>query len=110
MHGVRPALFHPKALEAIRSFPKSARREMGESILELQKGSHLTMPRSRPIPAVGPGVQEIRVRDAAGIYRAFYLQKSERGVMVFHAFEKRSAKTPRSEIELGRSRLREMPL
>jgi phage-related protein len=64
MHGVRPALFHPKALEAIRSFPKSARREMGESILELQKGSHLTMPRSRPMPAVGPGVQEIRVRDA----------------------------------------------
>lgn len=45
---------------------------------------------------------------AAGIYRAFYLLKSERGVLVFHAFEKRTPKTPPREIELGRRKLREM--
>jgi phage-related protein len=95
-------------LEAIRSFPKPARHEVGEAILELQKGSRLTMPLSRPMPSVGPGVQELRVRDMAGIYRAFYLLRSERGVLVFHAFAKRTQKTPPREIELGRRKLREM--
>lgn len=92
----------------IRSFPKVARREIGESVLELQRGSHLAMPLSRPMPTVGAGVQEIRVRDRAGIYRAFYLVKSHRGVLVFHAFNKRTQKTPAQEIEQGRKRLREM--
>ena len=105
---MQPALFHPKALEAIRSFPKRARHDIGEAVLELQKGSRLTMPLSRPMRSVGSGVQEIRVRDAAGIYRAFYVVQSARGVIVFHAFEKRTQKTPRSEIQLGRQRLREI--
>jgi phage-related protein len=108
MNGRRPALFHPKALEAIRSFPKQARREIGEAILEMQGGSRLTMPLSRPMRSVGAGAYEIRVRDAAGIYRAFYVLESARGVIVFHAFEKRTQRTPPHEIELGRRRLREM--
>jgi phage-related protein len=95
-------------LEAIRSFPQPARRQVGEAILELQKGARLTMPLSRPMTTVGTGVHEIRVRDAAGIYRAFYLVKSARGVIVFHAFEKRTQQTPQREIDLGRKRLREM--
>ena len=43
---LQSALFHPKALEAIRSFPKIAKHEIGEAILELPKGSRLTMPLS----------------------------------------------------------------
>jgi phage-related protein len=105
---VRPALFHPKALESIRAFPKEARRELGEAILDLQKGSRIGMPLSRPMPSVAAGVHEIRVRDGSGIYRAFYLLRSEFGVLIFHAFEKKSQKTPLHEIELGRKRLREM--
>jgi phage-related protein len=105
---VRQALFHPKALEAIQSFPKPARRHLGEAILELQKGARLMMPLSRPMGTVGAGVHEIRVRDAAGIYRAFYLLQSVQGVLVFHAFEKRNQKTPPHEIVLGRRRLKEM--
>ena len=66
------------------------------------------MPLSRPMRSVAPGVHEIRVRDAAGIYRAFYLLESARGVIVFHAFEKRTQKTPLHEIDVGRRRLREM--
>ena len=105
---LQPAIFHPRALEAIREFPREARREVGEAILELQKGTRLTMPLSRPMPSVAQGVHEIRVRDAAGIYRAFYLTRSERGVLVFHAFEKRTQKTPQRDIELGRRRLQEL--
>jgi phage-related protein len=105
---MRPAYFHPKARDAIKSFPKSARDMIGFAIFDLQNGKHLGMPLSRPMPAVAPGVSELRIRDASGIYRTFYLLKSERGVFVFHAFVKKTQKTPDQEIRLAQRRLREM--
>jgi phage-related protein len=66
------------------------------------------MPLSRPMPSVAPGVQELRVRDRDGIYRAIYLVKADRGVLVFHAFEKKTQKTPPYEIAVARRRLREL--
>ena len=66
------------------------------------------MPLSRPMPAVATGVHELRVRDAAGIYRAFYLVKSARGILVFHAFQKKTQATPKREIELAAVRLKEL--
>jgi len=65
------------------------------------------MPLSRPIPSVAQGVYELRVRDRDGIYRVFYYTKSPLGIFVFHAFQKKTQKTPDQEIELGRKRLRE---
>jgi phage-related protein len=105
---VQPATFHPKALQAIRSFPKSARRALGEAILDLQHGQKLGMPLSRPMAAVASGVHELRVRDADSIYRAFYLLKSAHGILVFHAFQKKTPATPKREIDLGLKRLKEM--
>ena len=102
------AVFHPKALQAIRLFLKVARYALGEAILDLQHGARLGMPLSRPMLGVAPGVCELRFRDKAGIFRASYLVKSRQGVLVFHAFEKRTPKTPAHEIEIGRKRLQEV--
>jgi phage-related protein len=57
---------------------------------------------------VARGAFELRVRDRDGIYRAFYALKFGDAVWVFHAFEKKTAKTPGHEIEIGAKRLREM--
>ena len=105
---MRPAVFHPKARQAIRSFPRQARRELGEAIFQIQLGNFPSMPLCRPMPVVGAGVSELRVRDSSGIFRAFLLAKYEHGVLVFHAFQKKTAKTPAYEIEVGIKRLREM--
>ena len=105
---MQPAIFHPQALDAIRSFPKSARVATGEAILDLQHGARLSMPLSRPMPTVAAGAHEIRIRDRSGIYRTMYLLQSERGVLVFHAFAKKTQKTPQHEIEIARRRLREV--
>jgi phage-related protein len=105
---VRVAIFHPAALIAIRTFPAGARRALGQAVWELQQEVKLGMPLSKPIPSVGAGVEELRVKDRAGAYRAFYYVRSKRGVVVFHAFEKRTQKTPKLEIALGARRLREM--
>ncbi|NLF25363.1 MAG: type II toxin-antitoxin system RelE/ParE family toxin [Deltaproteobacteria bacterium] len=84
------------------------RKELGEAIRSLQRGLNLGMPLSRPMPTVGVGASELRVRDRSGIYRSFYYTKSRRGVLIFHAFVKKNQKTTKRDIELGKLRLREM--
>ena len=105
---MKPAIFHPAALTAIREFPESVRKELGEAILDLQEGSVLGMPLSRAMPSVAVGVSELRIRGRDGIYRAFYYTRSSRGILVVHAFVKKSQATAKHELELGRKRLREL--
>src|SRR5262249_9648901 len=71
MRLVKPAIFHNAARETIRVFPHDVRRSFGKAIWELQKGTRLGMPLSKPMPSVGAGVDELRVKDASGAYRGF---------------------------------------
>lgn len=77
-----------------------ARRETGEAIRDLQRGITLGMPLSRPMPSVGLGVSEIRVRDRDGVYRTFYYTKSIRGIFIFHAFMKKLQRRRRMRLNL----------
>ncbi len=105
---MKAAIFHPAARAAIRSFPEDVRRELGKAIFDLQKGAVLAMPLSRPMPSIEPGAAELRFRDRSGIYRAFYYTRSLRGILVFHAFVKKSQATPLRELSLGKKRLKEL--
>ena len=105
---MKPAVFHPKARAALKSFPEGVRRELGKAIFDLQKGEKLGMPLSRQMPVVAVGVEELRARDRTGAYRAFYYTRLANAVLIFHAFEKKSLKTPEREIILARRRLKEM--
>jgi phage-related protein len=60
------------------------------------------------MPSVAAGVSELRVRSEDGAYRAFYFTLSPKGVLVFHAFVKKTQRTPAPEIELARKRLKEL--
>ena len=104
---MKRAILHSKVREALKAFPHDVRREIGKAIWDLQEGHSLGMPLSRPMPSVAQGVFELRVRDREGIYRAFYYTKSPRGILVFHAFQKKAQQTPEQEIKLGRKRLME---
>jgi phage-related protein len=105
---VKAAIFHPAALTAIRSFPADVRRELGKTITDLQKGAILAMPVSRPMPSIAPGASELRIGDRSGIYRAFYYSQSTKGILVFHAFVKKTQATPNAELNLGKKRLKEL--
>jgi phage-related protein len=105
---VTPAVFHPKARDAIREFPEDVRRELGKAIFDLQKGEKLSMPLSRPMASVAAGVEELRVRDRSGAYLVFYYAKLAESVLIFHAFTKKRQKTPPDEITLAQKRLKEM--
>jgi phage-related protein len=66
------------------------------------------MPNSRPMPAVAVGVSELRVTAEDGTYRAFYYTADSQGILVFHAFVKKTQRTPPFELELARKRLKEL--
>ncbi len=56
---------------------------------------------------IGAGACEIRVRDADGAFRVVYVAKFEAAIYVLHAFEKKSQKTARTDIETAKRRYRE---
>ena len=66
------------------------------------------MPLARPMPVVGVGVEELRIRDPAGIYRTLYYKKCKRGILILHAFVKKTQRTPKGDVDLARRRLKEM--
>jgi phage-related protein len=86
----------------LRQFPDSAQETAGFQLFKVQQGKE---PDDwKPMPTVGPGVQEIRVRDERGAFRVFYVAKFEEAVYVLHVFQKRSQKTAHADRDLGKSR------
>ena len=108
MDAMKPVDFHPRALEFIRAQSQSIRRQVGEALRDLQKGANLGMPLSRPMAVVAPGVHELRVRGEGATVRVFYYVRRSDAIIVFHAFKKKSQKTPSREIHLARQRLQEV--
>jgi phage-related protein len=91
--------------ERVRDFPEEARRRAGLEPWEVQQGK---APSDwKPMPTVGIGVNEIRVR-AAGEYRVLYVAKFAEAVYVLHAFGKKTRRTAPADIEVARTRYRAM--
>lgn len=86
----------------VRTFPPNVRRGVGFQLRRVQRG--LEPNDWKPMPGVGPGVQEIRIH-TEGEHRVLYIAKFAEGVYVLHAFEKRTRQTPRRDLELARDRL-----
>lgn len=93
------------SLERIRDFPDDARRLVGHQLDKVQRG--IDPDDWKPMPSVGLGVREIRVR-AQGQFRVMYLVKFEEAVYVLHAFGKKTQRTSKQDLELASSRFREL--
>jgi len=104
---IKKAIFDPATLKIIREFPANVKKEIGDAIRGLQNSKILEMPLSKAMPGIAPGVHEIRVRSEDGSYRAFYYLKIKYNVLIFHAFKKKTQKTPEKEIRTAKIRLRE---
>ena len=94
-----------RSLEDLRAFPEDARRQAGHQLNLVQLG--LDPDDYRPMPGVGPGVVEVRIHSAAE-YRVFYVARHAEGIFVLHAFEKKTRKTAKRDIDLGKERLKEV--
>ena len=55
----------------------------------------------------GRGVREIRIAED-GQYRVLYLTRRMEEIVVLHAFEKKTRRTAKSDIDLGKQRLKSL--
>jgi phage-related protein len=53
-------------------FSKEARLEAGFLLRLLQRGESIGMPRSRPMPTIGPHCHELRIQDKQQTWRIIY--------------------------------------
>ena len=101
----KPLLWLGSSRRDIRAFPPGARRVAGFQLLRVQQGME---PNNwKPMTTVGPGVREIRVHTETE-HRVCYVARFAEAIYVLHAFEKRTQKTPARDIELARTRYREL--
>lgn len=104
MSRMRPIEFLGSSRDDLVTMPADVRHEIGVDLMRVQLGGQPTD--FKPMPVVGSGVFEIRVRDASGVYRVMYVAKFENAIYVLHAFQKKSERTARADIELARARYR----
>jgi phage-related protein len=102
---VKPVRWIGSARDDVRAFPRAARKRAGYELFRVKLGREPSD--WRPMSSVGVGVNEIRIHTGAD-HRVLYVAKFPEAVYVLHAFEKRTRKSPRSEIELARRRLRDL--
>ena len=100
----KPLAFVGRSLRDLRDFPDKARQQAGFQLHRLQEGKNPLD--FRPMPTVGRGVYEIRVRSEGRAHRVFYVAKFEEAIYVLHAFEKRTRKTSPQDIAMGQRRYR----
>lgn len=62
----------------------------------------------KPMPTIGRGVEEVRIRDDTGNCRVIYTARLADAVYVLHAFQKKTQRTSQRDIETARARFREM--
>jgi phage-related protein len=103
---VKPIVFLGDSLEVIRRFPEAARREAGFQLDRVQRG--LDACDWKPMKTVGPGVRELRVRDAAGAFRVIYIATFADAIYVLHAFQKQTQRTAKRDLDVALSRLRDL--
>lgn len=97
--GAKPVVFLGSALADLRAFPPEVRREAGHQLDLVQRGR--APDDWKPMPTVGAGVQEIRIREAGGAFRVIYLAKLADAVYVLHCFQKKSQKTARGDLAVA---------
>ena len=101
---MKPVTFLGDSLSIIRDWRVSIRTEAGHQLKKVQNGHDPD--NWKPMKTVGPGVREIRIRQAAGAFRVIYLATLPDRILVLHALQKKTQRTPKKDIDLATRRLR----
>jgi phage-related protein len=86
-------------------FSGEARVEAGVLLRRLQRGEKLGLPHSRPMPDIGAGCHELRIRDRDAIWRIFYFIDSD-AIVLLEVTDKSTRKTPKHVLDNCTQRLK----
>lgn len=89
-------------MERLREFPEDARHDAGYQLEIVQRGQQPDD--FKPMPTIGRGVEEIRVRDDSGSYRVIYTARLADAVYVLHAFQKKTQATSKRDLDIAKER------
>ncbi len=103
---VKPLRFQGSALDDLRAFPASVRREAGYQLDRVQAG--LDPNDWKPMNTVGQGVKEIRIRDKSGAFRVIYIARFESAIYVLHCFQKATQATRKIDLDIAGKRYRDL--
>ena len=87
-------------------FGAAARLQAGFLLRRLQMGERLGMPHSRPMPSIGPGCHELRIRDRAMQWRIVYRVDAD-AILILEVFQKTTAQTPLHVIAVCKRRIQD---
>lgn len=87
-------------------FGKDARQDAGYQLDKVQRGEQPDD--FKPMPSIGKGVEELRIWDDTGTYRVIYTARIKDAVYVLHAFQKKTDKTAKSDIDLAKTRFADL--
>jgi len=90
------------SLKRLREFPDDARQDAGYQLDKVPRGEQADD--FKPMPSIGQGVEEIRIRDEAGTFRVICTARIGDMVVVLHAFQKKTRTTGKRDIEWMRAR------
>ncbi len=102
---IKPLKFIASSLDDLRNFPEEARRAAGFELHAIQSG--LEPSDWKPMQIVGVGVKEIRIH-ILGEWRVIYVAKHHEAIYILHAFQKKTKKTSKQEIDLARQRYKQI--
>jgi len=102
----KPVEFLGNALNGLRDFPLSVRREAGYQIDKVQHGEEPD--NWKPMKNIGAGVQEIRIQDEGGTFRVIYIARLKDAVYILHCFQKKTQRTSTPDIALASKRFNEL--
>lgn len=86
-------------------FSQEARMEAGYLLRQLQQGTLLTMPHSRPMPEIGSHCHELRVVDRNQTWRIIYRIDFD-AIIIAEVFSKKTKKTPPEVVAVSQKRLK----
>lgn len=92
----------------ILDWPDEIREDLADAVARLENGHTLSMPLSRPMPIIGRGVHELRLKDRSGTYRVIYLLAGASKIWLLHAFKKTTQTTSAQDISIAKDRLKKV--
>ena len=101
----KPIYWIGTSKQDIAQFPSDAKRKAGFQLRAVQRGDSPTD--FKPMAIVGKGVEEIRIK-VGEVYRIFYVARFPEAVYVLHVFNKKTQKTSKNDIEIGKQRYQTM--
>ena len=86
-------------------FSATARIEAGVLLAKLQEGMTLSFPHARPMPDIGKGCLELRIKDKSAEWRLF-CRVDKDAVLLLHVLSKKTREPPQTVIDLCMARLK----